>query len=123
MARAIHAEWDDDSPLLTSIITASMLRPQPEAIHGPAQLAGALTLVAEAPPASDLLAGWSDRFEQALIQRSSSASGRPEPGRSAVRRTLMSALQSREASIERIFFDGAAAAIPVERYLRRRSAR
>ena len=41
---------------------------QPEAIHWDlAQLAGCLSLVAEAPPLSDMLAGWSDRFEQALI--------------------------------------------------------
>ena len=41
---------------------------QPEAIHWDlAQLAGCLSLVAEAPPLSDLLAGWSDRFDQALV--------------------------------------------------------
>ena len=37
---------------------------QPEAIHWDlAQLAGCLALVAEAPPLSDMLAGWGDRFE------------------------------------------------------------
>ena len=42
---------------------------QPEAIHWDvAQLAGCLSLVAEAPPLSDLLAGWSGRFEEALVE-------------------------------------------------------
>src|SRR3954470_21770937 len=41
---------------------------QPEAIHWDlAQLAGSLSLVAEAPRLSDLLASWSGRFEEALI--------------------------------------------------------
>ena len=42
---------------------------QPEAIHWDlAQLAGCLSLVADAPALSDMLAGWSDRFEQALTE-------------------------------------------------------
>ena len=41
---------------------------QPEAIHWDlAQLAGCLSLVAETPPLSDLLTGWSGRFEEALV--------------------------------------------------------
>src|SRR3954465_8828149 len=41
---------------------------QPEAIHWDlAQLAGCLSLVAEAPPLSDMLAQWSDWFEKALV--------------------------------------------------------
>src|SRR6185503_1855974 len=41
---------------------------QPEAIHWDlAQLAGCLSLVTEAPPLSDMLAAWSNRFEQALV--------------------------------------------------------
>ena len=41
---------------------------QPEAIHWDvAQLAGCLSLVGERTQFSDLLAGWSDRFEEALI--------------------------------------------------------
>ena len=41
---------------------------QPEAIHWDlAQLAGCLSLIADAPALSELLAGWSDRFEQALV--------------------------------------------------------
>ena len=42
---------------------------QPEAIHWDlAQLAGCLSLVAEAPPLSDMLGAWSGRFEQALVE-------------------------------------------------------
>ena len=42
---------------------------QPEAIHwNLAQLAGCLSLVADAPQLSDLLAEWSGRFEQALVE-------------------------------------------------------
>src|SRR5690348_2391933 len=41
---------------------------QPEAIQWDvAQLAGCLSLVASPPALSDLLAGWGDRFEQALV--------------------------------------------------------
>src|SRR5947199_8148690 len=41
---------------------------QPEAIHWDlAQLAGCLSLVTEAPPLSEMLAAWSDRFEEALV--------------------------------------------------------
>ena len=43
---------------------------QPEAIHWDlAQLAGAPSLVAEAPPLSEALADWSNRFEQALVRQ------------------------------------------------------
>src|SRR5215218_7491620 len=41
---------------------------QPEAIHWDlAQFAGALSLIAEAPKLADMLAGWSGRFEAALV--------------------------------------------------------
>ena len=41
---------------------------QPEAIHWDlAQFAGCMSLVAEAPPLSEMLAGWSDRFEDELV--------------------------------------------------------
>src|SRR5207253_11014698 len=41
---------------------------QPEAVHWDlAQFAGCLSLVGEAPPLSDMLAGWSGRFEEALV--------------------------------------------------------
>ena len=82
---------------------------QPEAIHWDlAQLAGCLTLVAEAPPLSDALAGWSDRFQDALVEallrRLGVAPGKAEGDR-ALAAALVRALQSREATIDRIFFD------------------
>ena len=41
---------------------------QPEAIHWDlAQLAGCLSLVSDGPPLSELMAGWTDRFEAALV--------------------------------------------------------
>ena len=47
---------------------------QPEAIHWDlAQLAGCLSLVADAPPLSDMLAGWSSRFEAGAGRRRCSA--------------------------------------------------
>jgi uncharacterized protein YdiU (UPF0061 family) len=80
---------------------------QPEAIHWDlAQLAGCLSLVAEAPPLSDLLAGWGARFEQALEGRLIGRLGVAKRGDDrAVAAALLNALGSREASIDRIFFD------------------
>src|SRR4029079_6425358 len=41
---------------------------KPESIHWDlAQFAGCMSLVAEAPPLSEILAAWSGRFEQALV--------------------------------------------------------
>src|SRR5205814_3767346 len=41
---------------------------QPEANHwNLAQLAGCLSLIADAPALSELLAGWSERFDEALV--------------------------------------------------------
>jgi len=82
---------------------------QPEAIHWDlAQLAGCLTQVAQAPPLSEALGGWSGRFEASLIQALVKRVGVP-PRDSNEDRTLaaalMRALQSREATIDRIFFD------------------
>ena len=82
---------------------------QPEAIHWDlAQLASCLTLVTEAPPLSELLTGWSERFEEALIQALITRLG-VSPAGSDNDRTLaaalMRALQSREAIIDRTFFD------------------
>ena len=82
---------------------------QPEAIHWDlAQLAGALTLVAEAPPLADLLRGWSERFEDALVAallwRLGVEPGEREADRALVA-ALVQALQSRAATIDRIFFD------------------
>ena len=82
---------------------------QPEAVHWDlAQLAGSLTLVAEAPPLSEALAGWGDRFQDALVaallRRLGVARGGAEDDR-ALGAALVAALQSREAGIDRIFFD------------------
>jgi uncharacterized protein YdiU (UPF0061 family) len=80
---------------------------QPEAIHWDlAQLAGCLSLVAEAPPLSELLSGWSGRFEQALVaamlRRLGIASGENDRDIAAA---LIKALASRAQPIDRIFFD------------------
>ena len=80
---------------------------QPEAIHWDlAQLAGCLALVAEAPALSDRLAGWSKRFDAALVAALikrlgivPGADDRPLAG------ALIRALATRDASIDRIFFD------------------
>jgi uncharacterized protein YdiU (UPF0061 family) len=82
---------------------------QPEAVHWDlAQLAGCLTLVAEAPPLSEALAGWGDRFQDALIGALLKRLG-VEPGGAEEDRTLAAALvralQSRVAAIDRVFFD------------------
>ncbi|MEA3057640.1 MAG: serine/tyrosine/threonine adenylyltransferase [Sphingomonadales bacterium] len=82
---------------------------QPEAIHWDlAQLAGCLSLVTEAPPLSALLAGWSDRFEEALfgamLRRLGVAPASPGDDRNLVA-LLVAALGSRARTIDRIFFD------------------
>ena len=82
---------------------------QPEAIHWDlAQLAGCLTLVAEAPPLSETLANWGEQFEEALVdallKRLGVAPSNAEAGR-PLAAALVQALQSREAGIDRIFFD------------------
>ena len=82
---------------------------QPEAIHWDlAQLAGCLALVAEAPPLSDLLAGWGDRFQDelvaAMLRRLGVGLRAPEEDRELVS-ALVKALATREATIDRIFFD------------------
>jgi len=80
---------------------------QPEAIHWDlAQLAGCLSLIAEAPPLSDLLADWGDRFEEALVatllrRLGIAASAKDRELGSA----LINALATRAQSIDRIFFD------------------
>jgi uncharacterized protein YdiU (UPF0061 family) len=82
---------------------------QPEAIHWDlAQLAGCMSLVTEAPRLSEMLAGWSDRFEQALVEamlgRLGISSGHDKEDRELVA-TLMRALATRERTIDWIFFD------------------
>ena len=80
---------------------------QPEAIHWDlAQLAGCLSLVAEAPKLSELLAGWGERFEAALTRALVNRLGvAPSADDAALGGALLSALASREAPIDRIFFD------------------
>jgi uncharacterized protein YdiU (UPF0061 family) len=77
---------------------------QPEAIHWDlAQLAGCLSLVTEAPPLSDLLAGWSERFEVALVETMCRRLG--VGANRDIAAALIAALATREAPIDRIFFD------------------
>jgi len=82
---------------------------QPEAIHWDlAQLAGALSLVTDAPPLSNALSGWGARCEEALVQALIKRLGvSPRGGRDdhQLADALMNALQSREAAIDRMFFD------------------
>jgi uncharacterized protein YdiU (UPF0061 family) len=80
---------------------------QPEAIHWDvAHLAGALSLITEAPPLSDLLGTWSSRFNEALIgalvRRLGVAPGDDDQELAAA---LITALASKEAEIDRLFFD------------------
>ncbi|HKU92711.1 MAG TPA: YdiU family protein [Sphingomicrobium sp.] len=80
---------------------------QPEAIHWDlAQFAGCLTLIAEPPPLSEMLAAWSGRFEDALaramVRRLGVATSDKDRDLAAA---LITALASREAQIDRIFFD------------------
>ena len=94
---------------------------QPEAIHWDLeQLAGCLSLVAEAPPLSDLLDGWSGRFEQALVaamlRRLGIAPGKDDR---EIAVALIKALATRAEPIDRIFFDWRGGRDPgVERYPR-----
>ena len=80
---------------------------QPEAIHWDlAQFAGCMSLVAKAPPLSGLLAGWSSRFERALVARMVRRLGvAPAGDDSDLAAGLMKALASRAASIDKVFFD------------------
>ena len=77
---------------------------QPEAIHWDlAQLGGCLTLIADEPALSDLLAGWSARFEAALADAMARRLG-VIPS-SEIAAPLITALATREVAIDRIFFD------------------
>src|SRR5690348_9135045 len=80
---------------------------QPEAIHWDlAQFAGCLSLVTEAPALSEIVAGWSERFEAALVdamlRRLGVAKGENDRDIAAA---LVKALATREATIDRVFFD------------------
>ena len=82
---------------------------QPEAIQWDlAQFAGCLSLVADAPALSDGLARWSDRFEDELVNallRRLAVDRRNFEEDRELAAVLLRALQSRDAPIDRIFFD------------------
>jgi uncharacterized protein YdiU (UPF0061 family) len=79
---------------------------QPEAIHWDlAQFAGALSLVTDAPALSELLGDWGSRFEESLISAMLKRLGVDRAGNDHVAELLLKALATREASIDRIFFD------------------
>ena len=80
---------------------------QPEAIHWDlAQLAGALSLVADPPKLSEMLAEWSGRFEDALVGTMLRRLGVPRGDNDKdIVAALIKALATRAAPIDRIFFD------------------
>ena len=82
---------------------------QPEAIHWDlAQLAGCLALISDAPPLADQLRAWPLQFESELVTAMTRRLGirakSMEEDRPLVA-ALIKALQSREATIDRVFFD------------------
>jgi uncharacterized protein YdiU (UPF0061 family) len=80
---------------------------QPEAIHWDlAQLAGCLSLVGEAPKLSELLAGWSGRFDEALVDALLRRLGveRGDDDR-AIAGALVRAIATKVQPIDRVFFD------------------
>jgi uncharacterized protein YdiU (UPF0061 family) len=80
---------------------------QPEAINWDvAQFAGSLSLFAEAPALSELLAGWSDRFEQAMVAAMLGRLGIAQGDADReITGALIRALASRVHPIDRILFD------------------
>jgi len=77
---------------------------QPEAIHWDlAQLAGSLSLIADAPALSAMLDGWSERFEQALVEGMCRRLGISTDRNVAA--ALIKALATRTQPIDQIFFD------------------
>jgi uncharacterized protein YdiU (UPF0061 family) len=80
---------------------------QPEAIHwNLAQLAGCLSLVANAEPLSELLTGWSKWFENALVDAMIRRLGiEPSASDREIVTALIGALATRAKPIDRIFFD------------------
>jgi uncharacterized protein YdiU (UPF0061 family) len=80
---------------------------QPEAIHWDlAQLGGSLSLIAEGPALSNILAGWNERFDNALV---TTLIGRLGIARSdddrRIAGALVRALASRAKPIDHLFFD------------------
>ena len=80
---------------------------QPEAIHWDlAQLAGCLSLIAEAPRLSEMLGAWSGRFDRALtgaMLRRLGITTRPDD--EPIAAALLTALATRAQPIDRVFFD------------------
>jgi hypothetical protein len=65
-------------------------------------------LVAEAAPLSDLLAGWGDKFEAALVAKllwRLGVAARDEDSDRALAKALVEALHTKSATIDRVFFD------------------
>jgi len=90
---------------------------QPEAIQWDvAQLAGCLTLIAEAPDLSDVLATWAARFEAALFDALLGRLGVASKGdadRELVS-ALLGALRTRTVGIDRLFFDWRGGRVPTD---------
>ena len=80
---------------------------QPEAIHWDlAQLAGCLSLIAEASRLSDLLESWSGRFEEALVAALVGRLGLvAREDDQLLAAALLKALATKESQIDRVFFD------------------
>ena len=94
---------------------------QPEAIQWDlAQLAGCLSLVTEAQPLSDGLTRWGGQFERAIVAALLRRLGvEPRDGQSdaELATALSAALETRTATIDRIFFDWRGGRDPgVEKY-------
>ena len=90
---------------------------QPEAIQWDvAQLAGCLALIGDAPPLSDLLAGWPARFEAALFDRLLARLGvaRRGAGDRELVSALLDALRTRAVGIDRLFFDWRGGRVPAD---------
>jgi uncharacterized protein YdiU (UPF0061 family) len=90
---------------------------QPEAIHWDlAQLGGCLSLVTETQPLSDVLAGWGDRFEVALVDKLLWRLGVPSENQELAK-ALVEALDTKAATIDQVFFDWRGGRDPgVEKY-------
>jgi len=80
---------------------------QPEAVHWDlAQLAGCLSLVSEAPMLSEVLAGWSERFELAMVEAIIGRLGITAGDNDRqITGALIRALAIRAQPIERLLFD------------------
>ena len=88
---------------------------QPEAIQWDvAQLAGCLALVAEPVALADLLAKWPARFEAAMVKKLVARLGVAPGDDRALASAVLTALRSRKAGIDRIFFDWRGGRVPTD---------